>query len=225
LRARCGFCDDGDGHAGPRGRCGRRWRVQGRPRQAIRDHRVTAPDHGQRGAGRGARRDAARRPGGTGSTRPRRSPAAPSSHISRRGCQRPADARSLCPTETKAAGGLGSIVEQQVDHRLDVNLGGGRARYEQTLDGSSMTVVDYALSKGFQYVTDVAGLGSVRSVRDEPVLGLFAPINMTTQFRAAHRRAHTGRRVTDHALRRGLPARFTAQPRRHDREGDRAARR
>jgi alkaline phosphatase len=109
-------------------------------------------------------------------------PAAPSAHISRRGCQGPADARNLCPTETKAAGGLGSIVEQQVDHRLDVNLGGGRARYEQTLDGSTTTVVDYALSKGFQYVTDAAGLSAVQSVKGKPVLGLFAPVNMTTQF-------------------------------------------
>ena len=109
-------------------------------------------------------------------------PAAPSSHISRRGCQGPADARNLCPTETKAAGGLGSIVEQQVDHRLDVNLGGGRAQYEETLDNSTTTVVDYALSKGFQYVTDAAGLSAVQSVKGKPVLGLFAPVNMTTQF-------------------------------------------
>ena len=109
-------------------------------------------------------------------------PAAPSSHISRRGCQGPADVRNLCPTEAKAVGGLGSIVEQQVDHRLDVNLGGGRARYEQTLDGSTSTVVDYALSKGFQYVTDAAGLTGVTSVKSKPVLGLFAPVNMTTQF-------------------------------------------
>jgi alkaline phosphatase len=109
-------------------------------------------------------------------------PAAPSSHISRRGCQGPADARNLCPTETKAMGGLGSIVEQQVDHRLDVNLGGGRAQYEEMLDNSTMTVVDYAKSKGFQYVTDAAGLSAVESVKGQPVLGLFAPVNMTTQF-------------------------------------------
>ena len=109
-------------------------------------------------------------------------PAAPSSHISRRGCQGPDDARNLCPTETKAAGGLGSIVEQQVDHRLDVNLGGGRAQYEETLDNSTTTVVDYAQSKGFQYVTDAAGLSAVESVKGSPVLGLFAPVNLTTQF-------------------------------------------
>ena len=111
-------------------------------------------------------------------------PAAPSSHISRRGCQGPNDARTLCPAETKAAGGLGSIVEQQVDHRLDVNLGGGRARFEQplTTDAGSPTVVDYAKSKGFQYVTDSTGLDGVKSVKGKPVLGLFAPVNMTTQF-------------------------------------------
>ena len=109
-------------------------------------------------------------------------PAAPSSHISRRACQGPADTRSLCPPEAKSAGGLGSIVEQQVDHRLDVNLGGGRARYEQALYNSTQTVVDYARSKRFQYVTDAAGLDGVRSVRAEPVLGLFAAVNMTTQF-------------------------------------------
>ena len=76
-------------------------------------------------------------------------PAAPSSHISRRACQGPNDARTLCPQETKAAGGLGSIAEQQVDHLLDVNLGGGRARYEQTRDVGG-TVVDYAKSKGLR---------------------------------------------------------------------------
>jgi len=109
-------------------------------------------------------------------------PAAPSSHISRRACQGPADARTLCPLETKAAHGLGSITEQQIDHRLDVNLGGGRARFEQTLDNGSGTVVDYAKSKGYQYVTDSAGLTSVKSVKGKPVLGLFHASNMTTQF-------------------------------------------
>ena len=44
----------------------------------------------------------------------------PSSHISQCACQGPADARTTCPTEAKTASpaGLGSIAEQQVDHRL-----------------------------------------------------------------------------------------------------------
>ncbi len=62
-------------------------------------------------------------------------PAGPSSHISQRACQGPADARTTCPTEAKTAAtpGLGSIAEQQVDEGFDVYLGGGRARYQQTL--------------------------------------------------------------------------------------------
>jgi alkaline phosphatase len=109
-------------------------------------------------------------------------PAAPASHISRRACQGPQDARNLCPSETKGSGGLGSITEQMVDHRLDVNLGGGRARFEQTLDNGSGNVIQYAQSKGFRYVTDAAGLDAVTSVRDKPLLGLFNGGNMTTQF-------------------------------------------
>ena len=61
-------------------------------------------------------------------------PAGPSSHISQRGCQGPNDTRAACPTETKAAGGLGSIAEQQADEKFDVVLGGGRARYAQPLE-------------------------------------------------------------------------------------------
>ena len=109
-------------------------------------------------------------------------PAAPSSHISRRACQGPNDARTLCPQETKQAGGLGSIAEQEIDHKLDVNLGGGSARFEQTLDNGEGTVVDYARSKGYRYVTDAAGLAGVKSVKRKRLLGLFNSGNMTTQF-------------------------------------------
>ena len=99
-------------------------------------------------------------------------PAAPSSHISRRACQGPADTRTLCAKETKQAGGLGSIAEQQVDHELDVNLGGGRTRFEQTLDGSSSNVIDYAKSKGYRYVTDSAGLAKVKKVKKQKLGGI-----------------------------------------------------
>jgi len=109
-------------------------------------------------------------------------PAAPSSHISRRACQGPNDTRTLCAAETKAAGGLGSIAEQQVDHQLDVNLGGGRARWEQTLDNTSTNVIHYAKSKGQRYVEDSAGLAGVTSIKRKPLLGLFNAGNMTTQF-------------------------------------------
>jgi len=108
-------------------------------------------------------------------------PAAPSAHISLRACQGPNDARTTCPQETKQSGGLGSIAEQMVDHRLDVNLGGGRARFEQALDNGSANVLDYARGKGFRYVADSAELAAVKNV-DKPLLGLFTSGNMTTQF-------------------------------------------
>jgi alkaline phosphatase/streptomycin-6-phosphatase len=57
-------------------------------------------------------------------------PAVLASHISLRGCQGPAN-MAACPTEIKTAGGLGSIAEQEVDHKVDVLLGGGRGRFEQ----------------------------------------------------------------------------------------------
>jgi alkaline phosphatase len=117
-------------------------------------------------------------------------PAAPSSHISQRACQGPEDVRKTCPTEAKGKGGLGSIAEQQVDHLLDVNLGGGRNRYLQTVDAGG-TVVDYAKAKGYRYVETASDLeaidslakGPVLGLAKGPVLGLFNSGNMTTEFK------------------------------------------
>ena len=89
-------------------------------------------------------------------------PAALNSHISLRGCQGPNDTRTICPTETKAAGGLGSIAEQTIDTKVDVVLGGGRNRFLQPLAaGGTTNVVDYAKSKGYQYVDNAAALSRI----------------------------------------------------------------
>jgi alkaline phosphatase len=111
-------------------------------------------------------------------------PAGPSSHISQRGCQGPNDTRTACPTETKAAGGLGSIAEQQADEKFDVVLGGGRDRYLQPLDaGGTKNVIDYAKEKGYKYVATEAEMNAVTSLGSgERLLGLFHPTNMTTEF-------------------------------------------
>ena len=61
-------------------------------------------------------------------------PAVLAAHVAARACQGPADIAS-CPQDKKSAGGPGSIAEQQVDHHVDVLLGGGRQRFEQTVDG------------------------------------------------------------------------------------------
>jgi alkaline phosphatase len=58
-----------------------------------------------------------------------------------------------CPQDKKSAGGPGSIAEQQVDHHVDVLLGGGRQRFDQTIDGgpdSGQTVVASAQRQGYQ---------------------------------------------------------------------------
>lgn len=110
-------------------------------------------------------------------------PAVLASHISQRGCQGPAN-MAACPTETKAAGGLGSIAEQEVDHKVDVLLGGGRNRFTPTITGgpdNGRTVVQSAQAKGYQYVTDAAGLNAVTD-RSKPVLGLFTGGNMSLEW-------------------------------------------
>jgi alkaline phosphatase len=110
-------------------------------------------------------------------------PAVLASHVSLRACQGPAN-MAVCPTETKAAGGLGSIAEQEVDHKVDVLLGGGRGRFEQKITGgpdAGKTVVESAQAKGYKYVTDAAGLSAVPS-SGKPVLGLFSSGNMSLEW-------------------------------------------
>lgn len=109
-------------------------------------------------------------------------PAVLASHISLRGCQGPAN-MGACPLETKAAGGLGSIAEQEVDHQVDVLLGGGRNRFTATIGSgpdAGKTVVESAQAKGYQYVTDAPGLETATS--GKPVLGLFNTGNMSLEW-------------------------------------------
>jgi alkaline phosphatase len=109
-------------------------------------------------------------------------PAVLASHISLRGCQGPNDTRTSCPHETKAAGGLGSIAEQEIDHGIDVILGGGKARYDQALDGSTQTVTQYAQAqKGYHLAGNASELAAVKDLR-QPVLGLFTAGNMSLEW-------------------------------------------
>ena len=113
-------------------------------------------------------------------------PAVLDSHVSQRGCQAPKD-MTLCPGETKAKGGLGSIAEQTVDHRVDVVLGGGRGRFDATgglIAGgrdNGRTVEQSAARQGYTEVNTAQDLARVRS-SELPVLGLFNPGNMTTEW-------------------------------------------
>lgn len=110
-------------------------------------------------------------------------PAVLASHISLRGCQGPAN-MGPCPTETKGAGGLGSIAEQEVDHKVDVLLGGGLGRFEGTIGSgpfAGKTVVQQAQALGYRFVTDAAGLSAVPN-GSKPVLGLFNKGNMAVEW-------------------------------------------
>lgn len=110
-------------------------------------------------------------------------PAALNSHISLRGCQGPTDTATLCPTETKAAGGPGSIAEQTVDHKVDVVLGGGRNRFLQPITAgpdAGRNVIQSAQRQGYRYVSDADSLSTLRPGR--PVLGLFNPSTMAVEW-------------------------------------------
>lgn len=109
-------------------------------------------------------------------------PAVLGSHVNDRGCQGPANMGN-CAKYKKSNGGPGSIAEQLVDHHIDVILGGGRSRFEQTIDGgpyTGQTVVQSATAQGYTYVTDSTGLGQVTP--GKKVLGLFNAGNMTLEW-------------------------------------------
>jgi alkaline phosphatase len=112
-------------------------------------------------------------------------PAVLDSHITLRGCQGPAD-MATCPTETKDLGGLGSIAEQTVDHNVDVLMGGGKNRFDQTVTGGpyvGQTVVQQAQAQGYTVATDQAGLDAAQP--GTKFLGLFHPSNMDLEWTGA----------------------------------------
>ncbi|MFF9351616.1 alkaline phosphatase [Streptomyces sp. NPDC014734] len=109
-------------------------------------------------------------------------PAVLASHTTDRSCQGPAD-MAKCPTDTIAKGGPGSIAEQSVNHKVDVLLGGGKQRFDQKVtDGryKGLTVTEQAKKLGYQVVTDDRSLKAAKG--DKPVLGLFAPGNVPTEW-------------------------------------------
>src|SRR5262245_57598158 len=78
-------------------------------------------------------------------------PAVLAAHVGSRSCHGPLD-MDACPQDRRSAGGPGSIAEQLIEHRVDVLLGGGRARFDQpTTDGA--TVRERAKAAGYQVVS------------------------------------------------------------------------
>jgi len=106
-------------------------------------------------------------------------PAVLAAHVANRSCQGPAD-MGRCPADRKGVGGPGSIAEQMIDHRVDVLMGGGYARFDQPAEDGRL-VLQQAIAAGYRVVTAESGLDYLEPGR--PVLGLFAPGNMAVEWR------------------------------------------
>jgi alkaline phosphatase len=104
-------------------------------------------------------------------------PAVLAAHVASRSCQGPDD-MAQCPQDRKTVGGPGSIAEQMIDRGVDVLLGGGSSRFEQSVSGEQ-TVAHQASTNGYQLVKTAQALRGVSSSR---VLGLFAAGTMTTEW-------------------------------------------
>jgi alkaline phosphatase/streptomycin-6-phosphatase len=119
-------------------------------------------------------------------------PAVQFAHVAARGCQGPAN-MAACPQDAKSAGGPGSIAEQAVDHRVDVLLGGGKSRFDQTIPAgpyAGQTVLQSAIAQGYSVVTDSAGLAAAQP--GKMLLGLFKSGNMSLEWDGVVSAPHPG---------------------------------
>lgn len=111
-------------------------------------------------------------------------PAVQVAHVGSRSCYGPDTA--ACGTDALQNGGLGSISEQLLNARPDVTLGGGSTSFQQTAKAGPYagdTLFDQADQRGYQVVSDAAGLTAVRKAdQKQPLLGLFTPGNFPTRY-------------------------------------------
>ncbi|MFI5777340.1 alkaline phosphatase [Nocardia sp. NPDC051570] len=113
-------------------------------------------------------------------------PAVLAAHVTDRKCYGPEETSSKCPANALEHGGLGSISEQLIATRADVTLGGGAKSFEQKATAGEYqgkTLMDQAKSRGYNVVTDRAGLdGVAKADQNAPVLGVFSPGNMPVRW-------------------------------------------
>ncbi|RHA43715.1 alkaline phosphatase [Cellulomonas rhizosphaerae] len=113
-------------------------------------------------------------------------PAVQVAHVTDRGCYAPSSTLAKCPANALQNGGLGSITEQLIDARADVTLGGGATSFNESAAAgqwSGKTLLQQASARGYQVVTDAAGLAGVQKAdQKSPVLGLFAPGNLPVRW-------------------------------------------
>jgi alkaline phosphatase len=113
-------------------------------------------------------------------------PAVQVAHISARSCYGPNETTATCPTEALENGGLGSITEQLLNTRPDVTLAGGAATFAQVAKAGpyvGKTLTQQAVERGYQMVSDKAGLAGVSAANQTaPLLGLFAAGNLPVRW-------------------------------------------
>lgn len=113
-------------------------------------------------------------------------PAVLGAHVTSRSCYGPVATSATCPTNALENGGLGSISEQLIGTRADVTLGGGAKSFgERATAGrwAGLTLLEQAQRRGYQVVTDEAGLAAVRTADQRtPVLGLFGSGNLPVRW-------------------------------------------
>lgn len=108
-------------------------------------------------------------------------PAVLMSHVGVRNCQAPGDV-GACGDDLKSEGGLGSISEQAADSRMDLILGGGLSKFEETIPygpDQDKTVIESAQRQGFGVFSDPSKL---RYRGNKRLFGLFAGGTMTPEW-------------------------------------------
>ncbi|PJJ48273.1 alkaline phosphatase [Mumia flava] len=94
-------------------------------------------------------------------------------------CTAPSATSAVCPSDAREHGGEGSAVEQLIDLRPDVVLGGGADAFDDDATvgiWGDVAIRQQASDRGYTVVDDAAGLRGVSSAdQHRPVLGLFAP--------------------------------------------------
>lgn len=113
-------------------------------------------------------------------------PAVQVANVTDRGCYGPEATSTKCATNALENGGRGSISEQLLDTRPDVTMGGGSKSFNEKAkagDFAGKTLFEQADERGFNVVSDLAGLNAITSASaDSPVLGLFTPGNMPVRW-------------------------------------------
>lgn len=113
-------------------------------------------------------------------------PAVQAAHISARSCYGPEATSKTCPNEALEHGGPGSIAEQFLNTRADVTLGGGAKTFAEKAKAGKWkgrTLLEQADDRGYQLISDRAGLKQIRSANQrKPLLGLFSEKNMPVRW-------------------------------------------